>query len=60
MVSHEVIVNLIGGTTTKSGLTISAELDTSLYPKGIHTSDEELKMVNLSKASFHGEWNYQQ
>jgi hypothetical protein len=58
LISHEVIVHLIGSTTTQSGLTISAELDTNLYPKGIRISDEELKTVNLTKAPFHGEWNY--
>ena len=58
LISHEVIVNLIGNTTTQSGLTISAELDTNLYPKGIRVSDDELEMVNLTKAAFHGEWNY--
>ena len=58
LISHEVIVNLIGSTTTKNGLTISAELDTNLYPKGIRVSDDELEMVNLIKAPFHGEWNY--
>jgi len=58
LISHEVIVNLIGSTTTQSGLTINAELDTNLYPKGIRISDEELETVNLTKASFHGEWNY--
>ena len=58
LISHEVIVNLIGSTTTKSGLTISADLDTNLYPKGIRVSDDELEMVNLTKALFHGEWNY--
>ena len=58
LISHEVIVNLIGSTTTQSGLTISAELDINIYPKGIRVSDDELAMVNLSKAAFHGEWNY--
>ena len=58
LISHEVIVNLIGSTTTKSGLTISAELDINIYPKGIRVSDDELEMVNLTKAAFHGEWNY--
>ena len=58
LVSHEVIVNLIGSTTTQSGLIINAELDTNIYPKGIRVSDDELKMVNLTKAAFHGEWNY--
>jgi hypothetical protein len=58
LISHEVIVNLIGSTTTQNGLTINAELDTNLYPKGIRISDEELESVNLTKAPFHGEWNY--
>jgi hypothetical protein len=58
LISHEVIVDLIGNTTTQNGLSISAELDTNLYPKGIHVSDEELEAVNITKAQFHGEWNY--
>jgi Rhodopirellula transposase DDE domain len=58
LISHETIVNLIGSTTTRTGLTISAELDANPYEKGIRVSDEELKMVNLTKAKFHGEWNY--
>jgi transposase len=58
LTSHEVIVNLIANTTTQKGLSIQAELDTSLYPKGIKVADEELKNVCLKKADFHGEWNY--
>ena len=58
LISHEAIVNLIGGTTTRTGLTINAELDINHYEKGIHVSDEELALVNLTKAKFHGEWNY--
>jgi transposase len=58
LVSHEVVVNLIGSTRTDKGLTIQAELDTGLYPKGIKVSDEELGKVNLTPADFHGEWNY--
>lgn len=58
LISHETIVNLIGSTTTRTGLTINAELDVNLYEKGIHVSDEELEKVNLTKAPFHGEWNY--
>lgn len=56
--SLEIIVNLIGGTTTSTGLSIRAELDTKSYPKGITVSDEELAAVRIRKASFHGEWNY--
>jgi hypothetical protein len=58
LISHEVIVNLIAGTTTRTGLKIQAELDTNLYPKGIQVTDEELEKVQIQKADFHGEWNY--
>ena len=58
LTSHEVIVNLIGNTTTQTGLTIQAELDTGQYPTGIQVSDEDLAQVCMEKAEFHGEWNY--
>src|SRR5262249_21692273 len=37
--SHEVIVNTIAATTTHTGLTVHAELDTRTYPKGIKITD---------------------
>ena len=58
LISHEVIVNLIGSTTTKSGFNIMAELDTNQYAKGIKITDEEFHHINLIKNDFHGEWNY--
>jgi len=58
LISHEVIVNLIGNTTTRTGLTIKAELDTSAYEKGKKVTEAELAQVNLERADFHGEWNY--
>jgi len=58
LVSHEVIVNLIASTTTRTGLKIEAEMDHNLYPKGLRVTDEELEKINLQKADFHGEWNY--
>jgi transposase len=56
--SLEVIVNLIAHTTTTTGLQIQAELDTHPYPTGLKVSDKELAEVQLTKATFHGEWNY--
>ena len=53
-----VIVNLIGNTTTKEGLEIMAELDGNKYEKGIKVSNEEMEAMNLTKDNFHGEWNY--
>jgi len=58
LVSHEVIVNLIGNTTTRTGLAIKAKLDRRRYPKGVKVSDDDLARLNLTPARFHGEWNY--
>ncbi|OIP87656.1 MAG: ISAzo13 family transposase [Syntrophaceae bacterium CG2_30_49_12] len=58
LISHEVIVNLISSTTTKTGLQVECEIDPNSYPKGVKVTDKELKAVNLLKDSFYGEWNY--
>ena len=58
LISHEVILNLIANTRTKSGLTVKAEIDPGTYQKGIKISDEELASLHLVRHSFHGEWNY--
>jgi hypothetical protein len=58
LVSHEVIVNLIGSTTTQAGLTIDAELDSARYPLGVQVSDDEVAHLNIQHAKFHGECNY--
>jgi hypothetical protein len=59
LISHEVVVNLIGNTTTNTGLTIQAALDKNTYPLGIKVSKEEMKRLNLAPAKFHGkDWNY--
>ena len=55
---YQTIVNLIGATTTKTGLTVRAALDTHAYQTGIKVSDAELNTVNCRPARFHGEWNY--
>ncbi len=58
LVNHEVIVNLIAATKTKSGLKVECQLDTNTYPKGTKISDKEMKALNLRRDEFHGEWNY--
>jgi hypothetical protein len=58
LTSRAVVVNLIGSTTTDTGLTIHAELDEGEYPTGIKVSDEELAGVRIKRNKFHGEWNY--
>ena len=58
LVSHQVIVNLIANTKTRTGLRIRAELDSGKYPTGIKVSDAEFNALNLKHAAFHGDWNY--
>lgn len=59
LLTHEVIVNLIGSTTTRQGLRIQAELDTQKYATGRKVSETEIKEIHLTRSEFHGEWNYQ-
>ena len=56
--SLEVIVNLIAGTTTNTGLKIYARLDHRVYEKGVEVGDEQLAAVKITRHSFHGDWNY--
>jgi hypothetical protein len=58
LVSHEVIVQLIGATTTETGLGVCCEIDANLYPKGVQVTDDEMQTINITRADFHGEWNY--
>ncbi|WLQ62171.1 ISAzo13 family transposase [Streptomyces glycanivorans] len=58
LTSHEVIVQSIAATTTKTGLTVHAELDTNLYPTGVQVSDDELAALPITRHRFHGDWNY--
>jgi hypothetical protein len=58
LTSHEVVVNLIAATTTRSGLKVHAELDPRKYPKGVTVSDNDMNGIDLLPHAFHGEWNY--
>jgi len=56
--SYRTIVQLIAATTTDAGLKVRAELDERKYPKGLKVSDAQLAAINISRHSFHGDWNY--
>jgi len=58
LVSHEVIVNLIAATTTKTGLHVKSRLDTGKYPKGVKVSKSDFASIHLRPDDFHGDWNY--
>src|SRR3954447_6737000 len=56
--SYRVIVDLIGATTTRTGLSVRCELDLNGYPKGVTVSDAEMAALTIARDAFHGEWNY--
>jgi len=58
LVSHEVVIELIGSTTTKKGLKIKATLDKGDYPTGVKVSDDQMAQLSIERADYHGEWNY--
>jgi transposase len=58
LTSLEVVLELISHITTKEGLAVMALKDNHTYPTGIKVSDDELAALNLSRDSFHGDWNY--
>lgn len=60
LTSHEVIVNLIGATTTRTGLTVHAEANPNTYPRGIKVTKQEMDAIDpqLRPDAFHGDWNY--
>ena len=58
LIDRETVVNLIGNTTTKTGLTVRAMLDKNSYQTGIKVSEEEMSAINIRSERFHPEWNY--
>jgi hypothetical protein len=58
LVSHQVIVQLIGATTTQTGLTVRCEIDANRYPKGIKVTAAEMATLAIERDPFHGEGNY--
>jgi len=56
--TYETIVNLIASTTTRSGLKVRCKLDKRSYQVGRKISDQQMRLVNLTRADFHGDWNY--
>lgn len=58
LTSHDVIINTIAATTTRSGLRVHAELDTNTYPTGVTISDTQLAGLSITRHDWHGDWNY--
>jgi hypothetical protein len=58
LISHEVIINLIAATTSKTGLSVKSDLDPNIYPAGVKVSDQQMAELRLRRGTFHGDWNY--
>jgi hypothetical protein len=58
LTSHDVIVQSITATTTRTGLSVHAELDPGRYPTGAEVSDAAMAALPITRHDFHGDWNY--
>jgi Rhodopirellula transposase DDE domain len=54
VVSHAVVVQLMGATRTRAGLTVNTKLDKRQYPTNVKVTTEEMASVNLEPNAFHG------
>ncbi|MGW0876612.1 ISAzo13 family transposase [Streptomyces sp. NPDC002740] len=58
LTSHDVIIDSIAATTTRTGLTVHAELDSATYDTGIKVTDSDIDALPIQRHRFHGDWNY--
>jgi hypothetical protein len=58
LTDYQTIVETIAATTTETGLSVEAVLDTGSYPTGVKVSTSQMNSVGLQRYDFHGEWNY--
>ena len=58
LTSHDVIVNSIAATITRTGLRVEAALDTGSYDTGMKVTDAEIDALLMDRHRFHGDWNY--
>jgi len=58
LTSHDVVINSIAATTTRTGLTVDARLDDGTYPTGVKVSNAQMAALPVSRHRFHGDWNY--
>jgi Rhodopirellula transposase DDE domain len=61
LTSHEVVVQTIAATTTRTGLRVKAVLDEGTYPTGLRITDRQMRELlrrHITRHEFHGDWNY--
>ena len=61
LTSYETVLELIGATTTRTGLTVTASRDTGTYPAGEKISDKDMRQLEktrITRHDWHPDWNY--
>jgi hypothetical protein len=58
LVSLDVIINLIGATTSRTGLKVYAMTDDNKYPTKRKITDEQMNALNIVHNHMLGKWNY--
>jgi hypothetical protein len=58
LTSYQLVIETIAATTTKTGLSIGAELDTGSYDLGVSVTPAEFHALPITPNAFHGDWNY--
>ncbi len=58
LTSIRTIIELIGATTTTTGLTVTATYDPNWYATGLRISDHEFDALPVHRHDWHGDWNY--
>ena len=58
LINYETVINLIGGTRTRTGLKVKAVLDINQYETGVELSAEDMERLHLTRHKTHPDWNY--
>jgi hypothetical protein len=58
LITYDTVLNLIGGTRTKTGLRIKARLDKREYELGQKVTEAEMKQLRVQYHKTHPAWNY--
>lgn len=58
LIDIKTIINLIGSTKTKKGLTVHCDFDSAKYPVQVKLTDEQIESINMSECDELGQWNY--
>jgi hypothetical protein len=58
LLSVETAINLIGSTTTTTGLNVICQRDDTVYELGKTVSDDDFDSINMDRIAPFGNWNY--